>query len=349
MLAITLADLRFRLRQFLIAVAGAGVVFAMAILLTGMSQGFYNEIERTVRSVPTDVWIVPEGASGPFTSVQSFPAERVAEVEALPGVTEAGGVAISLQTVDRGGDDPLERVMMIGADLEALVQPDEGEPVGGPGDAVVDRRLHLEIGDSFELAGKPFTVVGLVEGLTMLGGSPDVFLSLEAAQEVLFGGAPLATAIWVDGVPGDLPAGLTAMSLDEVEDESLGPMKDAVVSVDNSRYMMWVVAAIIIAALVYVSSLQRTRDFAVLKAMGASSGLLYFGVAIQAVLVALGAAGFALATAWLFRPIYTVPLEVPWTAYVVLPLVAVAVGLVSSLVALRRALTVDPSLAFGAG
>jgi hypothetical protein len=61
MLAITLADLRFRLRQFLIAGVGAGVVFAMALLLTGMVKGFYNEVTRTVASAQADVWVLPEG------------------------------------------------------------------------------------------------------------------------------------------------------------------------------------------------------------------------------------------------------------------------------------------------
>ena len=63
MLAITLADLRFRARQFLIAVVGAGVVFAIALLMTGMAQGFYNEIDRTVDAADADLWVVPTGTS----------------------------------------------------------------------------------------------------------------------------------------------------------------------------------------------------------------------------------------------------------------------------------------------
>jgi putative ABC transport system permease protein len=39
--------------------------------------------------------------------------------------------------------------------------------------------------------------------------------------------------------------------------------------------------------------------------------------------------------------------EIPPSAYLSLPIVAVVVGLLSSLVALRRALSVDPALAFG--
>ena len=50
-LAITFHDLEFRARQFLIAVLGAGLVFAMTLLLAGMAASFHAEIGRTVRAV----------------------------------------------------------------------------------------------------------------------------------------------------------------------------------------------------------------------------------------------------------------------------------------------------------
>jgi putative ABC transport system permease protein len=255
---------------------------------------------------------------------------------------------ISLQSADRG-EAGLFRIMMIGADVKSpgQVSPAEGRAVRGPHEAVVDRRLSLEVGQVFALGGRRFKVVGVVDGLTVLGGVPDVWISLPAAQSVLFGGRRLVTTIAVQGEPEALPAGLTSMSSAAVVKESLGPMKDAVVSVNNTRYLMWGVAVIIVAALVYVSALQRTRDFAVMKAVGASSRLLFVGVATQAVLVTLGAALFAVSTAWIFRPLYKVPVEVPGTAYLVLLVVAVGVGVASSLVALRRAVNVDPALAFG--
>ena len=40
--------------------------------------------------------------------------------------------------------------------------------------------------------------------------------------------------------------------------------------------------------------------------------------------------------------------EVPWTSYVLLPLVAIAIGVLASLAALRKAIAVDPALAFAA-
>jgi putative ABC transport system permease protein len=124
-------------------------------------------------------------------------------------------------------------------------------------------------------------------------------------------------------------------------------MRSAVQSVDNSRWFMWVVAAVIVAALVYVSSLQRVRDFAVLKAMGASSRALFAGVAAQAVVVTMVAALLAALTANLLKPLYPLPVAIPTSAFLLLPVTAVAVGVGASLVALRRAVSVDPALAFG--
>jgi len=349
-LAITLADLRYRSRQFLIAVVGAGVVFALAVLMSGMANGFHAEIAKTVTSTHADRWVVPASSSGPFTSVRAIPENRVGTVRSAHGVTSASGMVISLQTVDRVGKG-LIRVMMLGSSPggPAEFKPAHGKPVRAPGDAVADERLGLDIGQHFTLGGRRFTVVGLTSGHTMLGGTPDVFVGLRAAQQVLFGGQHLVTAVSVQGRPADLPKDLKEMSVVAVEKDSLGPMADSVSSVENTRYLMWAVAVIIVAALVYVSTLQRTRDFAVLKAVGATGRDLFVSVAVQAVLVTLGAAALAASTAWLFRPLYLVPLVVPGSAYWSLPVIAVVVGLVSSLIALRRAVTVDPALAFGAG
>jgi len=347
-LAITIADLRHRLRQFLIAVVGAGVVFALALLLTGMAEGFSREIDRTVGSAGADTWLVPDGATGPFTSTLAMPGDTVGRVAGLDGVRQADGMVISLQTVVKAAGSP-ERVVMIGTDATDGVEPADGRTVRAADEAVVDRRLDLSVGDSFMLGGRSFAVVGVVDGMTLYGGSPDAWISLAAAQSVLFEGQDLVTAVAVRGTPGAVPAGLTAMTPHQVQADSLGPMKDAVSSVDNSRLLMWLIAVIIVAALVYVSALQRTRDFAVMKAVGASTWHLFLGVAVQAVLITLAAAVFAVSTAWIFRPAYTVPVEVPTSAYLLLPVVAVVVGVLSSLVALRRAVTVDPALAFGAG
>jgi putative ABC transport system permease protein len=348
MYAITLWDLRYRSRQFLIAVIGAGLVFALAVLLTGMVAGFHNEIRRTVAATGAETWVVPARTSGPFTSVAALPAATLGAVAKAQGVTKASPLVISIQTAQTSKH--LVRSMMIGAPPKSLGQitPTKGAAIQRDGEAVVDGRLGTKVGQRFQINGREFTVVGVVHGHTMFGGAPDIWVTARDAQKVLFGGQDLITAVAVVGHPAKVPGTLRVMTPAEVRGDSLGPMRSAVESIDNTRRFMWIVAAVIVAALVYVSALQRLRDFAVMKAVGASSRTLFVGVALQSVIVTVLAAVFAASTAGLMKPMYNVPVEVPGSAYLSLPVVAVLVGIASSVVALRQAVNVDPALAFGA-
>ncbi|HZQ59345.1 MAG TPA: ABC transporter permease [Acidimicrobiales bacterium] len=348
MLAITLRDLQFRARQFLIAVIGAGLVFAMTLLLAGMAASFHTEIAHTVHTMGVDGWVLPAGTTGPFTAVNSMPSAEIAAVAALPGVRAAAPVIVSPEAAQAG--TRYVRITMIGASPGGLGSPGvrRGHALTGDGQAVADTRLHVGLGQPVTIAGRSLTVVGLMSGRTLNGGSPDVWVSLHDAQGLLFGGRPLVTAAVTRGVPSQPPPGYEIMTDAAVVTDTMRPMQSAVQSVENSRVFMWVVAAVIVAALVYVSSLQRVRDFAVLKAMGASSRSLFVGVAAQAVAVTLAAAVLAALTANLLKPLYPLPVSIPVSAFLLLPVTAVVVGVAASLVALRRAVSVDPALAFGA-
>jgi putative ABC transport system permease protein len=136
------------------------------------------------------------------------------------------------------------------------------------------------------------------------------------------------------------------MSNSQVERRTLQELAPAVSSIKNSRTFMWFVAAVIVAALVYVTALERTHDFAVLKALGASSSRLFGGLAIQAVIVSLVSAGLAAIAGRYMTGLFAQPVAIRSSAVIALLVSALVVGLLSSLAALRRAVSVDPSLAF---
>jgi putative ABC transport system permease protein len=55
----------------------------------------------------------------------------------------------------------------------------------------------------------------------------------------------------------------------------------------------------------------------------------------------------ALLLSLVISPLLPMSVEIPTSAYIVLPIVAIVVGLIASVGGLRRAITVDPALAFG--
>lgn len=351
MIAITLDDLRFRMRQFVIAVVGASLVFALSLLMTGMAAGFGAEVDQTVAGTGAAAWVMPQGSIGRITSLSPMPAPVAAAAASLRvhGVTRADPVVVAPEAAVIG--DRFASVVVIGSRPGGLgaAPVDTGRQVRGGGQAVVDDRLGLADGRSFSVSGERFTVVGTVSGKTLLGGLPDVYVTLGDAQRVAFGGRPLVDAVLTSSMPSAVPTGFTAMSDAEVQNRTLSQMAPAESSIDNSRAFMWFIATIILAALVYVTALERTRDFAVLKALGASSGSLFLGLALQAVVVSLIAAAIALVVAQFMTGLFAQPVAIPSNVYIVLPVTALAVGLVSSLVALRRAVSVDPAMAFAGG
>jgi putative ABC transport system permease protein len=212
---------------------------------------------------------------------------------------------------------------------------------------VVDRKTGLAVGDGFRIGSLTFRVVGSVADRTIDGGLPSVYVALHDAQRVAFGGAPLVTAVATRGVPRAAPPGLRVLSNSTVETQTLQALSGAVSSIENARTLMWAVATIIVAALVYVSALQRVRDFAVLKALGSTSRTLFASLCLQSVIVTLVAAAFGAAICNLLKGVFNQPIAIPTSAFVTLPLVAIVVGLLSSLVALRTATGADPAAAFG--
>ena len=181
---------------------------------------------------------------------------------------------------------------------------------------------------------------------TYFAGVPMIFAVLGDAQALAFGGQPLATVIVTKGSPAGPPRGMRLLSNDGARSDLLRPMGNPTTTIDNTRVAMWLVAALIVGAVTYLSVLERLRDFAVFRAVGGSTRALALTVCLEAVLASTIAALLAAVLANVLKQFFPIPLDITGRAYLALPIVGVGVGLLASLVGLRRAVRVDPALAF---
>ena len=67
---ISLRDLQWRRRRFVIVVLVASLAFGLALVMTGVTNQLSNEGTNTVALFGADQWVVAEGVNGPFTSSQ---------------------------------------------------------------------------------------------------------------------------------------------------------------------------------------------------------------------------------------------------------------------------------------
>ena len=323
-----------------------GLVFALALVLTGVSGSFHNEVGRAVDAVGVDQWLVSRGASGPFTTTSLFASDRLAAVQRLPGVRKAEPVIILRFTVKVGGTE--KDLNVIGAGPGGIVRPKvhKGRSVRAPGEMVVDSSLGSKVGDALAIEGRPYRVVGLTHGVSYYAGTPVAFITLADAQKTLQG-APLTTAIVVRGHVARPPSDLRVMSNAQVISDLRRPLKKATGTITFINILLWIVAAGIVGSVLYLQVLERTGDFAVFKATGVTNRSLVVGLAFQAVVLAICSAIAALLLSFIIGPLLPMTVEVPLSGYIALPIVAIIVGLLSSLFGLRRAVAVDPALAFG--
>lgn len=343
---IALRDLEFRRRRFLVAVIAVGLVFGIALLLSGLSGAFRNESRRVVGALGADSWIVAEGTPGPFNSGRLLPAEVEADLAALPGVE-----AVSPLLVSRGVVDDVERVNLLGLRFDGQHLPTltEGRTPEAPYEVVADSSLSGPgLGDTFQLSGETWTIVGRTSGQRFFAGVPVLFARADDVQATLLEGAPVVNAFLLDGEPASLPPGLGAIEPDAIAADLDRPIENPIETIDMIRTLLWLVAAGIIGTIVYLTVIERVRDFAVLKATGASTASLLGGLFLQAGLIAIIASVIAVIVAQVLAPVFPMAVEIPGSAYLTLPLVALVIAGLASIVGVRRVLAVDPALAFGA-
>ncbi len=223
-----------------------------------------------------------------------------------------------------------------------------GVPGGTSGSgAVADKQVRADAGQEVRFGDTPIVIDRKARGRTIFGGQPLVVVDLPVAQKLRFNSTELASAFLLTGGTGAPGPGVVLRSNQHIVDSLLGPMEGAIHTVDLLRLFMWLVAAIIVGAITFLSALERVRDFAVLKAVGGGSRQLASSTMLGAVIASLLAAVLAVGIAFGLAPFFPMPVDIHVIDVVVLFAAAVMVGVLSSLAALRRVLKVDPALAFG--
>lgn len=347
MLLAALRDMQWRKRRFVIAVLSTAIIFGMTLVLTGLANGFRTEAQRTVDSLGVDVFLVKDGASGPFVGATPFAPTDLRRIAAAPGVQAAAPLVYAGGTVTLG--DTTRNADLFGAPEKGPGMPvvSAGRPPANPNEVAVSSTLGRNEGEDIQIASHRLRIVGIVENSTALANLPNIFLTTEGAQRLVYGGQPLVASIGVRGKLDQVPRGYQAIDRDGAIADLIRPLKVAVNSITIVAILLWVVAALIVGSVIYLSALERLRDFAVYKAIGVPTRSIAAGLALQAIIVALSAVVVGVVLAALLGPIFPMQVIVPGYAYVILPVIAVVFGLIASGTGLHRAVSVDPAMAFG--
>lgn len=342
----TLRDLEWRRRRFIVAVVGTALVFAVTLLIGGLADSFRAEARHSVEALGIDQWVAKKGTVGPSTGVSLIDAGLADQITHDAGVRRADPILVLPEPIQ---PSKFQSSQVWGVAVGGLGTPPvtKGRALRSAGEAVVNDTLGPRIGDHVVIAALRFTVVGETHGLTLYGGQPNVYVTIGDLQRMSFNGLPLATAIGVRGHLAQVPPGAHLVTPDELRIDLLEPVKNAIGAIDTIRVLLWIVAGSIIGAVVYLSALERLRDFAVFKATGVSTSTIFAGLMLEAGLLSVVSAAIAAGLARALEPAFPLSVVVSTVTELELVGIAVVIGGLASLVAVRRATSVDPAIAFG--
>ena len=342
---IAFRDLQMRRRRFVVAVLAVGLVFGITLMLDGFSHSINNEVKRTIAAFDGDSWLVARGSTGPFTA-DHLVAEDATKPIARSDPSVTVGAVLALTTAMTKSNGELIDVNIVGSSQPVALS--SGRWPNANHELVANDDLGIGIGQSVIVSDEKFTVVGETAHLRYFVGTNVVFMRLVDTQKLFVFGQHVASGFVVHGtITGAPPKGLVVMSDAEVITSLRRPVKVAASTIAYLDILLWIVAAGIIATILYMTSLERLRDFAALKAIGARSYQVVVGIAAQALVLSFAAAAIAWLVSKALTPVFPINVEIPLTSYPLTLGVAVVVGLLGSIAGVRRAIAIDPALAFG--
>jgi putative ABC transport system permease protein len=370
-------DVRHNLFRFLLTCFGLSLLLSVVLAMIGIYRGIVVDALTVARNHGVDLWVVESGSRGPFAEASRIPGDSREGIARLAGVTAAGSV--TYQTVEAERQSQKVRLYVIGFEPGRPGGPlhiSVGRTIAKSHfEMVADRRSALEPGDRVKLGRTIFTVVGLTDNLVASGGDPVAFITLLDAQKLQFELAPPAARVQLaraaEGASKDTVNAVVARvapgaNLDAVAESARRWRHLAVLTqaeqervlseslVDRARRqigmftsILLLVSAVIIALIIYTMTMEKLRQIAMLKLIGAPDRTIV-GMIVQQAL-ALGLTGFAFGALLIANIKDYFPRRVVLDLDNVLALggVVVLVCLLSSALGVRAALMADPATALG--
>ncbi len=362
---LALKELRRRPGRFATATVILTLIAILLMFLGGLLDGLIAISTGAIRAQDADAIVYSDTAQASFVRSRIEPELR-AQVEAVDGVTEVGGIGnVQLGArVPGNGPRDLASVALFGYELAPEGVPDApaygqawaDESIKADG---VEEGMVIEVGP----ARTPIEIVGFVEdtnfnGQSSLWASPDTWRdTLSANRPDAQLGPEVFQALIVRGDGDGLPDNIDAATGGATDSYTVDGAVDAIPGITEQQAtfnqiigVTVAIALVVIGLFFALLTVERTSLYGVLKALGAKSSTIFAGLVAQAVVVTTIAATIAGALVVLLDvvlPPGSIPLLVtPVRIFLSFGLLLVAAVLGCSF-SLRRVLRIDPASAIG--
>jgi putative ABC transport system permease protein len=352
--------------RLVMSVAGVAFAVLLILIIVSLYRG-WSGASRLFSDLPGDLWVAQAGTTDPFRASSILPADRVDQLEAIEGVAAVIPVYARRIGFENGGQDLDVFFMSLAAPPGLPLPMDARERFfPAPGGVVIDSVLAqdagLGVGDTIAVLGHELTVERVNPG-----GNPIFELGF-------LNGADGASLIGQDGhvnffllsvQPGADARAIARMAQSVVHDSqvnSSAEFADAMSRLVNQGFLPvvsvlvalgLVIGGAVIALTTYTATIEKARDFGVLKAVGASNRFVYRIVVVQSLIVgilgsAIGVTASAFAATLIKRGVPEFVTDLRLFDAIGIFAAALVVSILAAYVPVHRINRIDPAMVFRA-
>lgn len=343
----------------------------LVFILSGLGNGLSNLSAATFQNMEANYVVFEEGSRHSMSRsvVSQTLVSDLKEHDAVEDASPMGSmVAVVLKNGNIADSEKID-VSILGIEPGSFLEPEvvEGSTLSEANEyeVIVNDSLKdegIEIGDTLEIEGAVETikVIGFVKEESF-NHLPSIFISIDDWRSIHFaapgsdkGVNEPVNAIMLQGKHIDQEE--LARSIEEIE---VATKKEAIQGIpgykeENGTIMLMlsfllVISAFVIGVFFYVLTLQKSNQFGVMKAIGASNGFLINATVTQITILAIISISFGILLTYGTAAI--LPKGMPFTLDPVLvisyAIVLLLVSILSSLISVRKITKIDPLQAIG--
>lgn len=373
MLLVARKNLLTERTRLAISVGGVALsVFLIGILLS-LYRGWSEKVGEYIEEVPADLWVASGGATDFIQAASILPDSAGRQLNLLPEVETVSPLIVRPLEVVKESDSPNDKfdVQLVGYDpaigLGGPLRIVSGKSPPGPGEVVVDQELSdrydVDIGDKLVRGDGALTVVGMSAGGDFVF-TQVAFVTLDTAVDFLdMQSESLRTFFLLKlndpSERDELATRLEASSsdtifftgqefADETRDRILGNILPMLIVV---LVVAFIVGLAVAGLTIYTATIEKSREYGILKAEGFTNRYLYRVVLEQSIVTsilgfALGAGGTVIAAPFAQDLVPQFVVLVRWQDILGIIGATLIMALVAAFVPVRRLAQIDPVTVF---
>lgn len=352
--------------KLLLSVLGVSVAILLIMIMDGIFAGTEEQLTVYINKTPVQVFVMQDGVENMHMAMTFFPSDYKEAAEKIKGVKKA--VAVTYM----GSDVKVKHV-----DIPVyLIGWEQKENIGGPwsmvkgkkkvnkGEVIIDeviaRKHGLKLGNILTILGKKLEIVGTTEGTFSMVSSiffinPDDFAQKVPPNTISFLLVQTEKSADVTQVTErindklKLAHALTKGEFAASERNIARKMGVEVIAI--MTFISFLAAIGVVAISIYSLTMEKIRDFGVLKAIGANKSRLYSLVISQAListlLAVLVGTVLSFGLAQLLQVLASeVLIIIKAATFFKALIIAVVVGIIAAYLPVRQIAGIDPAIVF---